>query len=102
MWQKVKQTGVIAAATLALGLGLGFSAASPARTVQGQTAVDSETALLHNIYAKANPSVVSIDVRVPGSAANQQGNSPFGGPGQQQGNQPFEFAAGSGFLYDTK
>src|SRR5581483_3743812 len=131
MWNRVKQTGLVAVLTLALGLGIGASIAGPVSTVQGQNAAavqgvngvsnsaqsqtvnDPEPELLRSIYAKANPSVVSIDVRIP-----QQGNSNsfgFGLPGQGQGQgqrgqgqglapqqpQAFAAAAGSGFVYDT-
>jgi 2-alkenal reductase len=111
MLQKIKQTGLVAVLTLALGLGIGVSVAGPMATVQGQNAarsvqaqnvVDNEADLLRGIYNKANPSVVSIDVRMP-----QQANSSFGLPGQgqrqRQGQQPqaYAYAAGSGFVYDT-
>jgi S1-C subfamily serine protease len=105
MFSKVKQMGAVAALTLSLGVAAGFSMAGPLQTVQGQSAMDSQTALLHNIYAKANPSVVSIDVRLPATATN---SNPFGGRGQQSpfgqpqtSPQQYSYAAGSGFLYDS-
>src|SRR5258708_7672840 len=100
-WNKIKQSGAVALLTLGLGLGIGFEAAGPLQTVHSQNAVDSETALLRDVYNKANPSVVSINVRLPGGSTN--GNaSPFGQPrGQQQQPQPYAYAAGSGFVYDT-
>lgn len=116
MLERLKQTGVVAALTLTLGLGIGASVAGPIATVQGQNAassvqtqnvVDAEAQLLKSIYSQANPSVVSIDVRMP-----QQASANFGVPGQgqgqrrgqgQQGQQPqaYAYAAGSGFVYDT-
>ncbi len=127
MWNRFKQTGVIAALTLGLGLGVGYGIAGPVATVQGQNAgsaassiqtqssVDGEPALLHSIYGKANPSVVSIDVRLPASAANVSPfNVPAPGQGQRRGQgqpqqpqqpqqqpQAYQYAAGSGFVYDT-
>jgi serine protease Do len=54
---------------------------------------DPQTAILHNVYAHANPSVVSITVRIPA----QQQQQMF-----QQQTSPYEYAAGSGFVYDTQ
>src|SRR5690349_10227007 len=99
MWRRIKQTGLVAILTLALGLGIGLSVAGPLTTVQGQNAAsslqiqnaassvqlqnvtDGEPELLHAIYAKANPSVVSIDVRLPQTAGN---SGQFNLPGQGQ------------------
>ncbi|HLY26098.1 MAG TPA: trypsin-like peptidase domain-containing protein [Aggregatilineales bacterium] len=100
MLTRIKQSGLVAVLTLALGLGVGIGLASPAQTAYSQAAADAETTLFRGIYQKANPSVVSIDVRLTTDSGNRQA-SPFGGPGQQ-GQQPFTNAAGSGFVYDTK
>src|SRR5215831_7835079 len=95
MWKRIKPTLIASAMTLILGFGLGFGVFGTARTVQGQGTLDSESALFRDIYARVNPSVVSIDVRLPASAANSQGVP-------QRGQQsPFAFAAGSGFVYDN-
>ncbi|MEP7289582.1 MAG: trypsin-like peptidase domain-containing protein [Chloroflexota bacterium] len=106
MWNKFKQTGLVAVLALMLGVGIGFGTAAPLNTVHSQTAVsDSETDLLRNLYTKANPSVVSIDVRLPTTAAGSlfgqqdQGGQP-GSPNQQNA-QPYQYAAGSGFMYDN-
>jgi serine protease DegQ len=84
-------------ATLLLGVAIGFSFIGAAHPVLGQAAVptDAQTEMLRAVYAKANPSVVSIDVRVPASGDVQT----FPNGRNQQ--QPFQFAAGSGFVYDT-
>jgi len=82
--------------TLVLGvaIGFGFFGTTPAVHSQGTTG-DPEAQLFRTIYARVNPSVVSINVRIPASAAAPaQGNS-FGQPSQTQ------YAAGSGFVYDT-
>jgi len=81
-----------------LGLALGMSVLNPGVRVSGQDAGDSETQLLRGIYAKVNPSVVSIAVRIPQSRAS--GNSSAGSPNGAA--QPFAYAAGSGFLYDNQ
>jgi 2-alkenal reductase len=96
MLSRIKRSSLSALLILLLGMAIGFGIASPARMVSGQQAVsDEETQLLRDIYAKVNPSVVSITVRIP--AGRVQPN-PFG---QRGGVQPFAMAAGSGFVYDT-
>ena len=73
--------------------------AQPVANAQpGSSAVSAETQLYRSIYAKSNPSVVSIRVRIP--SENLPVNSD-NGP-SQQGNQPFALAAGSGFMFDTQ
>ena len=68
---------------------------SPARLALSQTSpssADGEPLLLRAIYAKVNPSVVSITVRLPVTNASVQGNP--------NGDQAYQEAAGSGFVYD--
>jgi S1-C subfamily serine protease len=57
---------------------------------------DPQTEILHNVYQKVNPSVVSITVRVPAN------NITMGSPFAPQGNTPYAYAAGSGFVYDKQ
>src|SRR5437868_2843910 len=76
----------------ALGISVGIVTVSPVRLVNSQPQ-DPETELLHSIYSRVNKSVVSIQVRIPA----QSGNSLGGGNGQD-----FEYAAGSGWMYDTQ
>ena len=79
----------------ALGLSFGVSVLSPVRLVNSQNTVDAETELLHSIYNRVNKSVVSIQVRIPAQALpNTPDNS-------NQGGQNFQYAAGSGWMYDT-
>src|SRR5258705_5190092 len=104
MLSKLKQSGLMAVMTLVLGAALGFGVAGPLQTVHSQNVQDSETQLFHDVYTKANPSVVSINVRIPGGAngLNIDPNSPLPVPGQGQGQaQPFQLAAGSGFVFDN-
>ncbi len=97
MLSRFKQVGITAILTLILGVVIGFGLASPMHAVSGQQAVtDEETTLLRDLYNRVNPSVVSIDVRIP---AGNAPSSQFGGP---QGAQPFAAAAGSGFVYDNQ
>ncbi|MFN8420370.1 MAG: trypsin-like peptidase domain-containing protein [Anaerolineae bacterium] len=58
---------------------------------------DPQTAILHNVYDHANPSVVSITVRIP----TQQTSMIITPQGIQQ-SSPYEYAAGSGFVYDAQ
>jgi S1-C subfamily serine protease len=94
MITRVKQASFPIIVALILGLGLGLMA--PFHTIKGDTTTDDESDLLKNVYAQVNPSVVSIDVRIPasttGDSSGSQGNP--GGAGAQ-------FAAGSGWVYDT-
>jgi serine protease Do len=65
------------------------------------TATNTDT-LLADLYDRVNPSVVSIQVRQPASAATgtQLPGSPFGQ--QQNPNGGFLYAQGSGFVYDAE
>ncbi len=96
----IKRTGVPALMTLVLGVAIGLTVVSPAMLASGQQAAvaDPQTQLLHDIYSKVNPSVVSIDVRIP-TSTNSSGRR--GGGFGQQNAQPYAYAAGSGFVYDT-
>ncbi len=51
--------------------------------------VDPQTQILRDVYQRVNPSVVSIAVRVPSTVSGTQSSGPY------------DFAAGSGFVYDT-
>jgi len=84
-----------------LGIVLGVGVLAPVRTVQGGASADSETELFRAIYARVNPSVVSIDVRIPANGAASNSLIPQNG-GSQGLQQPFAYAAGSGFVYDTQ
>ncbi len=74
---------------------------APAQPQQGAPVAppDSETQLLRTVYQRVNPSVVSINVRIP--TANLPPASSDNGPDGPSLQQPFAFAAGSGFVYDT-
>jgi len=75
-----------------------FELVTPPRVVFSQSSSsDGETALLRQVYAKVNPSVVSINVRL--AVSNQAGIAPS--QGNPNAGQAFEEAAGSGFVYDT-
>ncbi len=94
MWSRVKSAVLPSMAALVFGAAIGFGATGTARTVQGQSAVDPITQELHAVYTKDNPSVVTLNVRMPASASNSNG---FNTPNQGQ----YQYAAGSGFVYDT-
>lgn len=97
MWSRVKAALLPSMAALVFGAAVGFGAAGTTHTVQGQSAVDQITQELHDVYTKANPSVVTLNVRMPASASGFNG---FNTPNQGQG--AYQYAAGSGFLFDTK
>ena len=106
MWNRIKQIGVSSFVILVLGIVIGLGVASPVQLASGQQGIvvtDPQTQLLRDIYSRANPSVVSIDVRMPstGNSAQSPFGSPFGPQSGPQGNQPYIYAAGSGFVYDT-
>jgi S1-C subfamily serine protease len=116
MWNRIKQVGLSSFVILVLGIVIGMGVASPVQLASGQqvatpvqsapgqqgaTVVDPQTQLLRDIYSRVNPSVVSINVRIPTTGNSAQ--SPFGPQPQfgPQSNQPYTYAAGSGFVYDT-
>lgn len=76
----------------ALGISFGTGIVSPTRLVSSQT-VDSETELLRSIYNRVNKSVVSIQVRIPAQSLGSSSNSSQNGQ--------YEYAAGSGWMYDA-
>jgi len=101
--------GLQGQAQLTLGQGPVVTAttqpAAPAGGTTGQqagqpanTTVSATTLLMRDLYSRANPSVVSIRVRIPA------GNRPIVGDfGQGQGGQgQFQMAAGSGFVFDNQ
>ncbi len=102
MWTRIKQTGIPALLTLILGIVIGLSLLGPVRTVRSDSPNDGESDLLKSIYQQVNPSVVSINVRIPTTGPGASDLQPSGGqnglPGQQQ---PYQYAAGSGFVYDN-
>ncbi len=61
--------------------------------------VSALTQQMRDLYNRANPSVVSIRVRIP--AGNRPTVGEFGQPGQQ-GSGQFQMAAGSGFVFDNQ
>ncbi len=109
MWNRMRTAFLPSLTAAIFGLALGLGATSSVHTAQGQSAVDSEVTELHDVYAHANPSVVTLNVRLPATAANSANNPPSQGiPGQGNPNQganpsqsQYQYAAGSGFVYDT-
>jgi len=98
MLRSFKRTGAALLLAVTFGTAVGYGAAGPIQTVHSQnTVVDSETDLLRSLYARVNPSVVSIVVRIPAAQATRQGQSPVN---PNQPNQQFAQAAGSGWVYD--
>jgi len=95
MW--FKRTGLPTIAVFLLGCAIGLGLVSPVRTAISQAQADSETQLLRDVYARVNPSVVSITVRIPRGA-----NIPDSAVPDQQGSQPYAYAAGSGFIVDNQ
>lgn len=80
---------------LVFGMAFGVTLSNSGHPAYGQGSLDSESQLFRTIYSQANPSVVSIDVRIPGGSAT------FGSPSNRQGATPYQYAAGSGFVFDT-
>lgn len=112
MWSRLKATLIPSFVTAVFGITIGMGVTGAAHTAQGQTSTDGETQVLHDVYARTNPSVVTLNVRIPASSAINNPNLPNpNNPGQgipgspNQGNNPNqspdEYAAGSGFMYDT-
>ncbi len=100
----VKPSILSLVATLIVGVAVGFGVFGSTLTAHSQSTVtgDTESQLFRAIYTRINPSVVSINVRMPVTASNSFQQSPFGQirPGQG-GMQQYQYAAGSGFVYDT-
>jgi S1-C subfamily serine protease len=94
MSSRIKATLMPSVAALVFGAAVGFGAAGTTHTVQGQSAVDPVTQELHTVYGQDNPSVVTLNVRIPASANGFNG---FNAPSQGA----YQYAAGSGFVYDT-
>jgi len=93
---------VLAIVILVTGIVLGTAIAGYTPRVQSQTFVDDVEAMFQRVYADASPSVVSITVRVP-AGANVSPFLPFATPqpgGTGQSGQ-YQYAEGSGFVYDT-
>ncbi|MCC7208724.1 MAG: trypsin-like peptidase domain-containing protein [Anaerolineae bacterium] len=90
----------VVAVALTTGVLLGSAFNVSTLQAQGPTAVvDDQSAILESVYSLANPSVVSIVVRVPASAAIND-MMPFVDPRNNQ-TPDFQYGQGSGFLYDT-
>jgi 2-alkenal reductase len=74
---------------IVVGFG-GFGFAVSSHPVAGQQNIfDSESQALRDLYARVNPSVVNIVVRIPGGNAIAQ-----------QSAGAYSYAAGTGFVYD--
>jgi 2-alkenal reductase len=122
--RKISQpiTRAIAGALLTgavIGFGLG-GAAVPAYSVNASAntltvnsalvqaatpSADPQTDILEAIYAKVNPSVVSITVRLPASATTNANPTIPQRPNRNPNNtnpapQAYQYAAGSGWVYD--
>jgi len=114
MLQGIKRGGAAVVLAATLGTAVGYSAATPLQTVHSQSAIvaDSETDLLRQLYERVNPSVVSINVRIPQTASGtglvprQRGNQGNpnnpNDPNSQANPGAFAYAAGSGFVYDNQ
>ncbi len=88
MWKQIKVAILPTAIALIVGITIGFGALGTTHIVQGQSATDPEAQIFRDLYTHINPSVVSLNVRGPTT--------------DQFGNASYEYAAGSGFIYDTK
>ncbi|MBX3085799.1 MAG: trypsin-like peptidase domain-containing protein [Anaerolineae bacterium] len=84
--------------TLTFGAVAGTVINSSLLRVQGQDSADQQSVLLQNLYKQINPSVVSIDVRLPADAANLD----LLPTNPDDENAPLVRAAGSGFVYDDQ
>ncbi len=105
MIERLKSSILSVTLTLMLGIGIGYGLFGTTQTAHSQSiTTDSESQLFHTIYQRTNPSVVSINVRLPGaSTGNGNGgqNSPFSPNGPNGNGNGTQYAAGSGFVYDT-
>lgn len=92
---------LLLAVVLMIGTFLGSAITASTLHVQGQgqetVVIDETEEMLQRIYRDVNPSVVSIVVRIPASAALDDRLFPFEDPEPQQGTR---VAQGSGFVYD--
>jgi 2-alkenal reductase len=109
---RTKQTIVTLLAALLIGTGFGASFTSfttqaattnapLVQTTPVATSDDLQTQILHAVYAKVNPSVVSITVRVPASASATIPIVPRRNGQTQPQQQQYQYAAGSGWVYDS-
>jgi serine protease Do len=97
---RISRLGLMAILVLALAFGVTAGAFINSSTlrVQGQDSLDPQSVLLQNLYKQINPSVVSIDVRLPADATNLDLL-----PSEPEGeNSPDVRAAGSGFIWDDQ
>jgi 2-alkenal reductase len=92
----------VVAVALCTGVLLGSAFNVTTLQAQGPTAViDDQTSILENVYNLANPSVVSIVVRVPANAVVND-LLPFVEPPNSQQAPDFQYGQGSGFVYDAQ
>ena len=89
---------LILVATLSFGAVAGTVINSSLLRPQAQDSADQQSVLLQNLYKQVNPSVVSIDVRIPAGSDNLDLLPTE--PDDQ--NAPLVRAAGSGFVYDDQ
>ncbi len=109
---RLKKTTATLLAALMIGTGIGASFTSITTQAANNPAVvavqatpisgdDMQTQILHAVYAKVNPSVVSITVRIPGNSSVSIIPSVPRRNGQQQPQQQqYQYAAGSGWVYN--
>jgi len=108
MFHPKKATATVLAA-LIIGTGVGASftsittqaaqATPPAPVI---TSDDLQTQILHAVYAKVNLSVVSIVVRIPTTASATNPIVPRRNGQTQPQQQQYQYAAGSGWVYDNQ
>lgn len=104
-----KQATATVLAALIIGTGVGASftsvttqAAQATPPAPITTSDDLQTQILHAVYAKVNPSVVSIVVRIPATASATVPIVPRRNGQQQPQQQQYQYAAGSGWVYDNQ
>ncbi len=95
MLNRFKQTLLSSLLLLTLGAMIGFGFVGVTHPAYSQSAVSNDTDMLHDVYTRVNPSVVSINVRIPATAGSSNPSQGQGQSGQ------YQYAAGSGFVYDT-
>lgn len=92
----------VVALALTTGVLLGSALNVTTLQAQGPTAVlDEQSSILESVYSLANPSVVSIVVRVPANAAIND-LLPFIEPPNSPRTPDYQYGQGSGFVYDTQ